>query len=278
YFYFYPKRYIILHMIELFSLLLHNIKKKGKIGNDLEIAVSDFFEGLVLYKFGGLQSEMANMNTFWDLSEAVNRPSDPYSVREGVHLVHYNYINFASSIGIKIDAIWQECFKFFIVQLFSLHTPLWDAKKVQKRGLLCPDHFYTMESEIICIIITELGLESYNYLIFLRVEEKNICLNTCFEHYISVLACLILRCFFSGRSGATIINHDHVTGALFYGDIYRITVGHYSVIRGGPPSPNKGSFLPLVTISVGLIDLLTRFTFSMYLFAHFLIAPGMCFS
>lgn len=52
------------------------------------------------YKFGGLQSEMANMNTFWDLSEAVNRPSDPYSVREGVHLVHYNYINFASSMSI----------------------------------------------------------------------------------------------------------------------------------------------------------------------------------
>lgn len=52
------------------------------------------------YKFGDLQSKMANMNTFWDLSEAVNRPSGSYSVREVVHLVHYYYINFACSMSI----------------------------------------------------------------------------------------------------------------------------------------------------------------------------------
>lgn len=36
-----------------------------------------------------------NMNTFWDLVEAVNRPSGSCSVRELVHLLHYYYINFA---------------------------------------------------------------------------------------------------------------------------------------------------------------------------------------
>jgi len=62
----------------------------------LELCCADRRE----YKFGDLQSEMANMNTFWDLSEAVNRPSGSYSVREVVHLAHYYYINFASSMSI----------------------------------------------------------------------------------------------------------------------------------------------------------------------------------
>lgn len=38
-----------------------------------------------------------------------------------------------------MDAIWQECFKFFIVRLFSLHTPLWDA-------VLLKDLFYQLSS------------------------------------------------------------------------------------------------------------------------------------
>jgi hypothetical protein len=33
-----------------------------------------------------------NMNTFWDLVEAVNRPHGSHSVRELVQLLHYYYI------------------------------------------------------------------------------------------------------------------------------------------------------------------------------------------
>ena len=68
----------------------------------LELCCADRRE----YKFGDLQSEMANMNTFWELPEAVNRHSGSYSVRE-VHLVT-TIILYNLQVGCPYRKFFQE--------------------------------------------------------------------------------------------------------------------------------------------------------------------------